>query len=180
MTVSPIPRPGEEGFPSMPSTASTIDTIAALWASSIDPLVGDKAFSDDIAQGRFSNPAAYHVHNTARAVAAFVIEGEGEDAALTEIEDMGRLFALRVTEPSSSLACFFDLRDLVARETADVLSADQAGEAASRVDACMLHAIDAYASAREKIAQISIGELKKRNEMLEKMSNASSLGFGEV
>lgn len=160
------------------ASASTIESIASQWKVLIDPLVGDQAFSEKVAAGRFHNPAAYHVHNAAQAVVAYIVEGEGEEAAFTELDDLARIIALRVSAPSASFACFFELRTLVIQELGSAEYHRVAKDVNGRLNACILHAFDAYVEAREKLSSIANNELKKRNEMLEKLAYGSSAREG--
>ena len=160
------------------ASSSTIESIASQWKVLIDPLVGDKAFSENVAAGRFHNPAAYHVHNVAQAVVNYVVEGEGEEAAFAELNDLARIIALRVTAPSTSFACFFELRKLIIEELGSAEYHRLAHEVNDRLKACILRVFDAYVESREKLSSIANDELKKRNEMLEKLAYGSNTGEG--
>lgn len=163
----------------MSTVETTIEHIAAQWRVQIDPLAGDAALAENVSEARFTNPAAYHINNTATAVVNFVVSGEGEEAAQSQLDDLARLLALRVSAPSASLGCFFGLRNLVADQAANLsLSGEALSAALSRVDACLLHTVDAIAQSREKLSALAMEELKKRNEMLEKLNNESSMQIG--
>lgn len=158
----------------MAQADTTLENIIAQWRVSIDPFAGDAALARNVSEARFANPAAYHVSNTADAVVPFVVNGAGEEAALKELEDLARLFALRESAPSASLQCFFSLRDLLAQHVGGVIP-DQGALAAAqeRVDRCLLYTVDMLAQSREKLAALANEELKKRNEMLEKLTHDS-------
>ncbi len=156
------------------ASASTIESIAAQWRTLIDPFAGDAALAQNASNARFVNPAAYHVNNAANAVVSFVVTGEGEAAASKEMDDLARLFALRTTAPSISLDCFLQLRNLVAQQASALFpSEEEQAEALKRADQCLLYTFDVFVQSREKLGAIALEELKKRNDMLEKLNSES-------
>ncbi|MBR5951584.1 MAG: hypothetical protein IKZ87_09185 [Actinomycetaceae bacterium] len=155
-------------------STSTIESIAAQWRTLVDPFAGDAALAQNASSARFVNPAAYHVNNAANAVVSFVVTGEGEALASQEMDDLARLFALRTTAPSISLDCFLQLRDLVAQRSDELFSDAESQDAAlKRADQCLLYSFDALMQSREKLSALALEELKKRNDMLEKLNGGS-------
>lgn len=163
----------------MAPAASTTENIIAQWRSSLDPFVGDASLAKGAQEARFANPAAYHVNNTAQAVVPFVLEGSNEEAALAELDDLARLFALRNTAPSASLVCFSQLKALLAENLGGIIPDNQALAAAQeRADRCLLYTVDKLVESREKLSTLAYNELKKRNDMLEKLNEESYMTKG--
>lgn len=149
-----------------------IDKIAKAWNARIDTAGFGGCALNAATTGRYANPAAYHIGNAAQSVAAFVLLGGDDADAMCELDDVAKIMALKTDAPSSSIASFSELRAVVATQPFFAqLSEEEKQTVHARIDACLLRVVDAYVAAREKILQISIDELKRKNKMLELIQN---------
>lgn len=147
-----------------------IDNLIEKWRSILDPVMDKRLFEGDMAAKQFTAPAAYHVDKTAHDVVYYVVLGGDSTDAMNSIEELIRLVALRGEPASRSLACFYELRSLVLQETGDMFADDDArSKMYARVDTCALHATDVFVESRERLAQVTLNELKRRDKMLEKI-----------
>ncbi|MBO4353141.1 MAG: hypothetical protein J5818_06585 [Eggerthellaceae bacterium] len=156
----------------MASVEQAIGKMAERWSECIDQFAGSGCSIGKSASGRYANPAAYHVENTAGKLASYILVGGDFDDVMKELDDVARIMVLRDEPASASMVSFMKLRDVLTGEAAfSKLDEKDRDAALARLDECFLRAMDTYVQSREKILQISIEELKKRNMMLEKMQD---------
>ena len=144
------------------------EAIVRAWGQALAASAGVGVFEGDFPAQRFSNPVAYCVDRTARDVVRYLFSDDQDISVPESINDACHVLALQDASPSETLASFFHLRGIVLSRLVDEPDFDSLLQIDERIDRCMLAAADCLSQCREQILQLRIGELKKREKMLER------------
>lgn len=149
------------------------------WGQALAASAGAGAFEGDFSAQRFSNPVAYCIDRTARDVVSYLFSDDQDIPVPESINDACHVLALQDTSPSETLASFFHLRQIVFSRLAGDPDLDLLLQIDERIDCCMLAAADCLSQCREQILQLRIGELKRREKMLERYRETPLTEIGE-
>lgn len=155
------------------------EAVVRAWSDALAASSGASALEGEVSSQRFSNPVAYRIDRTARDVVRFLFEGDWDASVPESIDDVCHVLALEDAEPSVALGSFFRLRQIVLEHIEDEIDRETLLQLDERIDRCVLEAVDRHVRCREQIMQMRIGELKRREKMLERMRETPVTELGE-
>lgn len=155
------------------------EAIVRAWSDVLAASSGASVLEGEVSSQRFSNPVAYRIDRAAREVVRFLFEGDWDASVSESIDDACHVLALQDAEPSVALGSFFRLRQIALERMDGEIDRATLLQLDERIDRCVLEALDCHARCREQIMQMRIGELKRREKMLERMRETPVTELGE-
>jgi len=125
------------------------------------------------AADRFANPVGHSLRTGTHELLSQVLEGVRPEAACASLERIVKVRAVQGLAPSEALRFLFELKAVI-REEAEAASgeepsSDELRELERRIDQLVLFAFDIYARRRERVAELRIEELKRRQGLMRRL-----------
>jgi len=132
---------------------------------------------------RFANPVGYIISGEIGAIFEELLHEMNPDKLTASLDNIIRIRSVQDFPPSQAIAFIFLLKQVVREELSGEIeesqSLKQLLEFESKIDKLALLALDIYVKCREKIHQITVGEVRAEREMVLRVLERVNVLSGE-